>query len=91
MDNKIKELIKENKIKILGASKTKSKEEIYKLYNEGIKIFGENYVQELKEKWNITWRYIAMGGIGAGIYFAMLQILLAVQTIWKPLVILKKN
>ena len=51
MDNKIKELIKENKIKILGASKTKSKEEIYKLYNEGIKIFGENYVQELKEKY----------------------------------------
>ena len=51
MDNKIKELIKENKIKILGASKTKSKEDIYKLYNEGIKIFGENYVQELKEKY----------------------------------------
>ena len=51
MDNKIKELIKENQIKILGASKTKSKEDIYKLYNEGIKIFGENYVQELKEKY----------------------------------------
>lgn len=51
MDNKIKELIKENKIKILGASKTKSKDDIYKLYNEGIKIFGENYVQELKEKY----------------------------------------
>ena len=51
MDNKIKELIKENKIKILGASKTKSKEEILNIYNEGIKIFGENYVQELKEKY----------------------------------------
>ena len=51
MDNKIKELIKENKIKILGASKTKSKEEILNIYNEGITIFGENYVQELKEKY----------------------------------------
>lgn len=51
MDDKIKELIKENKIKILGASKTKSKEEIFKIYNEGIKMFGENYVQELKEKY----------------------------------------
>lgn len=35
--------------------------------------------KKLKEKWNITWRYIAMGGIGAGIYFGMLQILLALQ------------
>ena len=51
MDNKIKELIKENKIKILGASKTKSKEEILNIYYEGITIFGENYVQELKEKY----------------------------------------
>ena len=52
MNEKIRKLIKENNIKILGASKTKSKEEIFKLYNEGIKIFGENYVQELKEKLN---------------------------------------
>ena len=51
MDDRIKELIKENKIKILGASKTKSINDIYKLYNEGITIFGENYVQELKEKY----------------------------------------
>ncbi len=34
---------------------------------------------DLKEKWNITWRYVAMGGIGAGIYYIMLQILLLIQ------------
>lgn len=52
MDEKIVSLIKENKIKILGASKTKTKEEMLNLYNQGIKIFGENYVQELKEKYD---------------------------------------
>lgn len=35
--------------------------------------------KELKEKWNVTWRYIAMGGLGAAIYYVMLQILLKVQ------------
>ncbi len=35
--------------------------------------------KELKEKWNVTWRYVAMGGLGAVIYFVMLQILLWVQ------------
>lgn len=52
MDKNIENLIKENKIKILGASKTRSIDEIYSIYNQGIKIFGENYVQELKEKYN---------------------------------------
>ena len=52
MDRNIENLIKENKIKILGASKTRSIDEIYSIYNQGIKIFGENYVQELKEKYN---------------------------------------
>lgn len=37
--------------------------------------FGKN----LKEKWDATWRYIAMGGLGAAIYYVMLQILLKVQ------------
>ena len=37
--------------------------------------FGKN----LKEKWDVTWRYIAMGGLGATIYYVMLQILLKVQ------------
>lgn len=35
--------------------------------------------KELKEKRNVTWRYVAMGGLGALIYFVMLQILLLVQ------------
>ena len=51
MNENIKKLINENKIKILGASKTKTIDDIYNLYNEGITIFGENYVQELKEKY----------------------------------------
>ena len=34
---------------------------------------------ELKEKWNVTWRYVAMGGGGAVIYYVMLQLLLFVQ------------
>ena len=38
MNEKITNLIKENKIKILGASKTKTIEDIYSLYNKGIKI-----------------------------------------------------
>ena len=37
------------------------------------------FKHSLKEKWNITWRYVAMGGLGAVIYYIMLQILLAVQ------------
>lgn len=32
-----------------------------------------------KEKLQITWRYIAMGGLGAALYYVMLQILLLVQ------------
>ena len=51
MNEKITKLIKENKVEILGASKTRTLEEIYNLYNEGITIFGENYTQELKEKY----------------------------------------
>lgn len=35
--------------------------------------------KEWKEKWNVTWRYVAMGILGAGVYYAMLQILLKVQ------------
>ena len=35
--------------------------------------------KELKEKWNVTWRYVAMGGLGAVIYFVMLQVLLWAQ------------
>lgn len=34
---------------------------------------------DFKEKWNTTWRYVAMGGAGAVIYYGMLQILLFLQ------------
>ena len=34
---------------------------------------------DLKEKWSVTWRYVAMGGLGAVIYYGMLQLLLFVQ------------
>ncbi len=63
MNEKIKIHLKENKIKILGASKTKSKEEINNLYQEGITIFGENYVQELKEKYeeNLPYEFHFIG------------------------------
>ena len=65
MNEKITNLIKENKIKILGASKTKTIEDIYSLYNKGIKIFGENYVQELKEKYqdNLPFEFHYIGKI----------------------------
>ena len=51
MNEKIKKILKENKVIILGASKTKTIDDIYNLYNEGVTIFGENYVQELKGKY----------------------------------------
>ena len=51
MNEKITKLIKENKVKILGASKTRTIDEITNLYKKGITIFGENYTQELKEKY----------------------------------------
>ena len=37
------------------------------------------FCKSLKEKWDVTWRYVAMGGLGAVIYYVMLQILLKVQ------------
>lgn len=37
------------------------------------------FEKDFKQKWSITWRYIAMGGAGASIYYGMLQILLFVQ------------
>ncbi len=39
-----------NNIKIVAVSKTKSKEKILEIYNTGHKDFGENRIQELKEK-----------------------------------------
>lgn len=65
INTKIKELVINKKVTILGASKTRSIEEIYNLYNDGIKIFGENYVQELKEKYsdNLPFEFHYIGKI----------------------------
>lgn len=55
---------KVEEIKILGASKKQSPEKIRILYNFGIKIFGENYVQEAEKKQKelsdlpIEWHFI---------------------------------
>lgn len=51
-------------IRILGASKKQSPEKIRFLYNHGITLFGENYVQEAEEKitaledLSIEWHFI---------------------------------
>jgi len=60
------ELVKKtitNNIKIIAVSKTKSKDKILKIYNIGHRNFGENKIQELKEKYNelpndIKWHMI---------------------------------
>ncbi len=59
---RIKSEIGEN-IKLIAVSKTKPKEMILELYNAGHKIFGENRVQELTEKYqelpkDIEWHMI---------------------------------
>ena len=58
----ISELHSKN-VKLVAVSKTKSVEEIKELYNLGQRDFGENYVQELKEKaeqlpTDIRWHFI---------------------------------
>ena len=58
----IKKTISDN-VQIIAVSKTKSKDEILKIYNIGHKNFGENKIQELKEKYNqlpkdIKWHMI---------------------------------
>jgi len=52
-----------DKITIVAVSKTKPVEDIQALYNLGQRDFGENYVQELEEKYNrlpkdIRWHFI---------------------------------
>lgn len=62
----IKELKKETdaiKVKLLAVSKTKPAEEILEAYNAGQRLFGENNVQELAEKYenlpkDIEWHLI---------------------------------
>ncbi|WP_051920483.1 YggS family pyridoxal phosphate-dependent enzyme [Thermodesulfobacterium hydrogeniphilum] len=56
--------IDSGKIKILGASKKQSVEKIKIVYELGIKLFGENYVQEAEKKikelkdFSIEWHFI---------------------------------
>ena len=58
----IKKTITDN-VLIIAVSKTKSKDKILKIYNIGHRNFGENKIQELKEKYNqlpkdIKWHMI---------------------------------
>lgn len=60
---KIIEELRESNTKLVAVSKTKSKEEILLLYEQGQRIFGENKVQELCEKYeqlpkDIEWHLI---------------------------------
>lgn len=55
--------LKQKNVTLISVSKTKSIEEILELYNLGQRDFGENYVQELKEKYeqlpkDIRWHFI---------------------------------
>ena len=55
--------LKQKNVTLIAVSKTKSIEEILDLYNLGQRDFGENYVQELKEKYehlpkDIRWHFI---------------------------------
>lgn len=55
--------LKEHNATLVAVSKKKSVEEIKQVYDAGHKIFGENYVQELKEKYealpkDIQWHFI---------------------------------
>lgn len=55
--------LKQKNVTLIAVSKTKSIEEILELYNLGQRDFGENYVQELKEKYeqlpkDIRWHFI---------------------------------
>lgn len=55
--------LKQKNVTLVAVSKTKSVEEILELYHLGQRDFGENYVQELKEKYeqlpkDIRWHFI---------------------------------
>ena len=52
------------KVNLIAVSKTKSKEKILEAFNAGQRIFGENKVQELKEKFKILPKEIEWHMIG---------------------------
>ena len=61
--NQISSELKEKNVTLVAVSKTKSVEEILELYHLGQRDFGENYVQELIEKYqllpkDIRWHFI---------------------------------
>lgn len=61
--NSIKQELNKNNVTLVAVSKTKSVEEILELYHLGQRDFGENYVQELVEKYellpkDIRWHFI---------------------------------
>ena len=61
--NKIKEELNTRNVRLVAVSKTKSTEEILQLYHAEQRDFGENYVQELTEKYkqlpkDIQWHFI---------------------------------
>ncbi len=60
---KISDELRKKNVNLVAVSKTKSAEEILKLYSLGQRDFGENYVQELAEKYeqlpkDIQWHFI---------------------------------
>ncbi|MEP6584380.1 MAG: YggS family pyridoxal phosphate-dependent enzyme [Ginsengibacter sp.] len=60
---RIKEELEKKNARLVAVSKTKSSEKILQLYHLGQRDFGENYVQELTEKYNdlpkdIRWHFI---------------------------------
>ena len=56
--------LKPTQTQLLAVSKTKSPEEILKLYNKGQRVFGENRVQELVEKYKVLPKDIEWHAIG---------------------------
>jgi pyridoxal phosphate enzyme (YggS family) len=60
---KIKNELSRTNVTLVAVSKTKTKEDILEAYNSGVRDFGENYVQELVEKYealpkDIHWHFI---------------------------------
>ncbi len=60
---KINDQLAQKNVTLVAVSKTKTKEDILEAYNSGIRDFGENYVQELVEKYetlpkDIQWHFI---------------------------------
>lgn len=49
----LKKFLEEHRVTLVAISKTKTAEEIMRVYSEGQQIFGENKVQELLEKYEV--------------------------------------